>query len=207
MINIGVDFQRIKTEYYEEKSSNIIAIEETNEKGKAKLTVTFPNQHSVTYYKLCNETSSWLNFAINNHCADGIIIGIDSNVKARIYIFELKSKITAAKWSTVLKQYRGSILRALSFCHTIGIREIEEVRFYTSFIDRTQIDKEKFVNEEQKKIKGGIISRKQMLGRRLTDIEQWDTSRVKPFPNSQFFTHKTITLTKSGGINTGSYTI
>jgi len=206
MINIGIDFNRINKNYYEKKS-NIIIIDEMNEKGKAELTVTFPNITTVAYYKLCQETSSWLNFANNSSCADGIIIGIESNKKAKIYIIELKSKMSAAKWSKVLNQFRGSILRAIAFCNTIGIQEIEEVSLYTSFIDRTIIDREKFVNEKRKTIKGGIIKQKLMSGSRLTDIDQWDNQTIRPFPKSQFFEHKTINLMKVNNINKGSFII
>lgn len=207
MIKIGIDFNRINSEYYEKKLSHIIPIEETKVQGKAKLDITFPNTPSVTYYKLCKETSSWLNFATNKNCADGIVIGIESNEKAKIYIIELKSKLSASKWSTVLNQFRGSLLRALAFCNTIGIQDIEEVNFYTSFVDRSQIDREKDINEKQKGLKGGIIANKQMTGRRLTDIEQWDTTDIKPFPRGDFFAHKTINLIKIKGVNTGSYAI
>lgn len=84
-------------------------------------------------------------------------------------IIELKSKVTASKWSEVLGQFRGATLRALAFCSTIGITNVTNIRFCISCVDRSRIDEEKVVHEQQKKIQG-IVSKKLMLGRRLTDI-------------------------------------
>ena len=91
MIAIGVDFERINAQFYQPNPSNVMMIEETRQDGKAKLTVTLPEIKDRKYYKLTQEHTHWLLYAKNAKCTDGIIIGIDTNNKAEIYIIELKS--------------------------------------------------------------------------------------------------------------------
>lgn len=208
MISIGVNTKRVISSYYEKKDC-YFSIIETAKDGKANLALTFENINQYELYKLEQEKTPWLMFAENKRCADGVVLAIDlTNKKAKIYLIELKSKMNSNKWNDVLGQFRGSILRSLSFCSTIGIDEIEDIYLHTAFTDRTELDSEKETIEMRKKIENHQpAAHKLMTGVAVGGIDQWGSNNVKPFKEGQSFSHSYIQLSHKNGLNEGSYTI
>lgn len=207
MIRIGKDLRRINPEYFSKSVSNIIEIIETRTDGKAKLDLVFPQSPSSDYYKLEKEHDAWLKFSTNQQCADGIIISVDDNSDVKIYIVELKNSVRSNKWDDILGQFRGSLLRAIAFCSSIGLNDILEVRFYTGCENYNKIEEEKRVRTLQKQIPVGPIARKKRIGVNLANIDQWGEAEIKPFPDGQLFSHEIIQLTKSNGVNLGRFII
>jgi hypothetical protein len=206
MIAIGFDFDRVDEKFIRKENHQIL-INEAQDSGEAALTVTFPNTPDLTYYKLCEEHTAWLHYAVNKKCADGIIIQINQlTYEANIYVFELKSSLSYTTWSKVLKQFRGALLRAISLCNTVGIKDIKEVFLYTSFTDSSILDSEMEAIKKQQSIQG-FAARKQFVGVKNKEIIEWGKDTIKLFPDSQDFSHKKILLTNQLGINIGSYVI
>lgn len=209
MITIGYDINRIKREFYEIQTNEIL-IEETRDGGKAELLVSFPSNNNVFYLRLLRETEPWLQYITNAKCADGIIIEIDDTMKdkARMFIFELKSTLPLDTWSKVLKQFRASILRGISVCSTIGISDVYEIRLFTACTDTTSIDDDKQLNQRLMRLKGGsIIDKRMVTGGKLNDLLQWREPSIQPFPDSIKFSHDIIKLSHVNGVNVGSYTV
>ncbi|MFD1780692.1 hypothetical protein ACFSFW_18665 [Fredinandcohnia salidurans] len=207
MVTIGIDFNRVLENFYKKENHKII-INETQDSGKAELEVIFPNLPNISYYKLEEEKTQWLKFINNQKCADGVVLQINEsqNRHAIIYIFELKSTLSSSTWSKVLKQYRGALLRAISFCNVVGISDIREVYLYTSFTDSSKLDSEKKAIESQQNVKG-LIAKKRFVGLKSEEILKWGNTNIKLFPNGGYFPHQKITLRHVNGVNTGSFIV
>lgn len=206
MYQLGYDLNRIREEFYIGFNNHQIKVTEQSEEGKATLDVFFSSKKYDYYFKLENEQSQWLTYGVNQQCADGIILCIfdhEGQTMADLFIFELKSKLSGSKWNEVLGQYRGSILRAVSFSGTLGVQGISSVKLYCCAIDKVSIDDEYAHVQAQKRLHGPV-KRKQKTGAIYSNIEKWGLKAFSPFNIGTPCSHEFVQLTKhQDGTNIG----
>lgn len=186
------------------------SVTESSEDGRAIVDIYFQSERYQNYFKLEQEQSQWLAYGKNQQCADGIFVCLfddDGQTKADIVIVELKSKLSSSKWNEILGQYRGSILRAISFCGTIGISYISNVKLYCCATDTSKIDSEYAHLQAQKRVVGPI-RRKQKTGAVVSNLEKWGRCEFSPFPTGSSCRYEYIQLKQEeGGVNIGKVNV
>lgn len=209
MNRIAFNLNRVKLEYYEEIKEKHINIEETSSDGAALLKVEFQSDTDKTFIRLLKEHSSWLNYAKNQRCADGIIIEINSKdySSCNIYIFELKRKIDASKWTSDVKaQFRGATLRAFAFISSLGISQINSMEYFTCFVN-SNMDTSVIAAKSKLKVHpSSPIRSKGFMGIKDEEILEWDENTINIFGNK--YNHHKIQLTlNTDFVGVGSYQI
>ncbi len=201
MIKLDFDLKRVNNDYYSKNDSNIFTIHEFADDGAAELTFIVPDVEQGIFLKLKYEHSQWLKYANNQKCVDGIVISISQDNIAAIHIVELKSGIGSKTWKRVQNQFRGSILRAVSFCGTIGVK-IKSLCLYTAFVE----NKDKQIKEMQSNITSSF-RRKTHVGRSQKNQYDWEMEEISLFEGESKFSHKIINMTNGGEKNFGSYEV
>ena len=201
MIKLDFDLKRVNTDYFFKNDSNIFKIHEFADDGAAELTFVVPDVEQGIFLKLNYEHSQWLKYAKNQKCVDGIVISISQDNLAAIHIVELKSTIGSKTWKRVQNQFRGSILRAFSFCGTIGVK-IKSLCLYTAFVENA----DEQIREMQSNITSSF-AKKAHVGRNQKKEYDWEMEEISLFEGESKFSHKVINMTNGGEKNFGSYQV
>ncbi|GKV65204.1 MULTISPECIES: hypothetical protein [unclassified Sporosarcina] len=210
MFTLGHDVNRLRNDFYMYSTDHQFMVTETSGDGLAEVDIHFSNRMYQAYYQLQHEKTHWLQYTVNAKCPDGIFVCIfqqDGVLWADFHIVELKTTLTSQKWSEVLQQFRGGVLRALSFCGTLGIEKVREVHLYSCAVDKTKIENDFRSYQAQYYTTGGV-SRKRKTGVNYNDLMKWGQPILQLFYSGGKCTHQFINLTRrSDGVNIGTLRI
>jgi|GEM_PF-1552716 len=197
MNRIGFDLKRIDPKYYSIVTDNTLEVGEASQDGAACIRVVFQSEGKREFIQLLQEQTSWLQYIVNQKCADGIIIDIDATNRARcnLYIFELKRTVNADKWTGDIKaQFRGATLRAMAFLSTLGVTQIDRQEYFTGFVHNHMGQSIDAVKAKQHINPSSPIAKKGFVGRRTKDHEilEWEQEEIEVFQSR--YAHRKIEL-------------